>query len=94
MRDTLITQVEHKRLELLQHPVVFNELKSKWYGLGLFLYLIQLLAYLIFIIPLSILVLTVRQPTDPICSKYVATILRRFKNVEPITRWRVLSADY
>ena len=62
-------QVENKRLELLQHPVVFDVLKSRWHGLGFLLYLSQLLAYLTFIIPLSVLVLTVKQPAEPICSK-------------------------
>ena len=50
-------QVEYKELKLLQHPGVKHILNQKWNTFGLPLYILQLIAYCLMVIPLSILVL-------------------------------------
>ena len=43
------TQVQHGRLEMLTHPVISSLLQHKWFHFGLWLYLLNLLVYIIFL---------------------------------------------
>lgn len=54
---TLLIKVQHKRVNLLSHPMVHHFLNSKWNTYGLLLYIMQLVAYLFLIIPLSFLLI-------------------------------------
>ena len=65
----LYMQVDHKCLDLLEHPVVLKLLNFKWIGLGLLLYLIQLFLFTFFMASLSALTLTLNHPLRNICSE-------------------------
>ena len=60
-------QVENNRSELLQHPLVTSLLTHKWNQFGAWMFFINLLFYLVYIIFLTAFALTVPNPQNEMC---------------------------
>ena len=71
---TLLYQVRKKRIELLQHPVVWSYLYRKWNHLGFWFFLIGVLIYGSFLCSLSIIVLSINDPQSEICKYWLLEI--------------------
>ena len=64
---SLFVQVQHKRVELLRHPVVKSIIKYKWKKYGQIVYFLNLAFYAIFLIFLTSFALVVLNPSHPTC---------------------------
>ena len=61
-------QVQYKRLDLLNHPVIRSLVHHKWFKFGLWGYLLNLLIYVIFVVILTSFALIVPNPQSATCT--------------------------
>ena len=64
----LCMQVQYKRLDLLNHPVIRSLVHHKWFTFGLWGYLLNLLVYVIFVVILTSFALIVPNPQSATCT--------------------------
>ena len=62
-------KVEHKRIELLEHPLVTELLNHKWNKIAMPSIILQLIFYLIFLGFLTSYVLLLPNPRGDICAR-------------------------
>ena len=60
-------QVEHNRIELLEHPVIGSFLHMKWNRIGFWYYIFTLVLFVSFLASLSLFSLIVNRPSSAIC---------------------------
>ena len=60
-------QVDHRRLELLEHPVVSSLIHYKWFQFGLGSYIIKLLFYSLYLALLTVFAFFAPNPQSPEC---------------------------
>ena len=68
-------QVQYKRLDLLNHPVIGSLVHHKWFAFGLWGYLLNLLIYVIFLVILTSFALIVPNPQSATCTQNVYLFL-------------------
>ena len=65
----LLLQVEHRRVELLKHPVVKSLIKYKWKKYGQVIYFFNLAFYALFLIFLTSFAVVVLNPSHSTCKQ-------------------------
>ena len=72
-------QVEHRRLNLLSHPLILYLLHQKWLKFGQYVYYLNLFTYCLFLVFLTTFALLNENPRSPFCEfqKYEAYHLTR-----------------
>ena len=76
--ELLILQVEHRRIELLKHPVVKSLIKYKWNKYGQVIYFFNLAFYSLFLIFLTSFAMVVLNPSHPTCKQSQLLYSRNF----------------
>ena len=66
-------QVNSDSLDLLEHPLVGSLLHYKWWKFGMWVYVLNLLLYLPFLVSLTIFALLVLTPESKACKWFVFT---------------------
>ena len=74
----LLLQVEHRRVELLKHPVVKSLIKYKWKKYGQVIYFFNLAFYALFLIFLTSFAVVVLNPSHSTCKQPWLLLSRKF----------------